>query len=669
MTPERYRRLCELFDQAQAWPANQRATFLHEVSAADPALRADLEKLLADDRKARVAQLLAGACPVNAKALLADDRAAVAGPEGAPALPGAENALQSTSPPRLQTVVAAGAEPGLARDLQTLLHRRLRWATLLVLAVYTYYAIVVLQQLVVGNLDYLHGKWFHFSCNSLILVTSAVLTTFLWRKRELPLKQLRLIELVLLGLVLTDMARNFYDDFIVAHHMARRYGSARIPGEGEHILFLYSSAYSLEPFIIIAAYATLIPSGWRRCTVVVSLTALIPLSLCAAAGLSTLPDPWTFLLYFLLPMGIFLTVAVGIAAYGTHRIELLRQEAAEARKLGQYQLKQRLGTGGMGEVYLAEHVLLKQPCAVKLIRPERAGDSATLRRFEREVQATARLKHWNTVQIYDYGHAADGTFYYVMEYLPGPTLEQLVTRRGPLPPARAIHLLQQACAALREAHAMGLIHRDIKPANMMVCERGGIHDVVKLLDFGLVKAVGLDSRDETLTQQGAIAGTPAYMSPEQASGNEQLDARADVYSLGAVAYFLLTGQPPFRRDKAIQLILAQIHEPARPLTELRPDVPLDLQDVVLRCLEKAPARRFADVSRLHDALTACTCAGQWTEEMAAQWQQARVGDENAGTDASMPALYQPPDECTGQLLPRVPPRSGGGRGQLETVPS
>src|SRR5262249_32163814 len=150
---------------------------------------------------------------------------------------------------------------------------------------------------------------------------------------------------------------------------------------------------------------------------------------------------------------------------------------------------------------------------------------------------------WNTVQIFDYGHAADGTFYYVMEYLPGLTLEQLVKRQGPLAPGRAVHLLRQACLALREAHGLGLIHRDIKPANLMVCERGGVADVVKLLDFGLVKAVGLANKEATLTQEGAITGTPTYMSPEQASGKDHLDGRSDIYSLGAVAYFVLTGSP------------------------------------------------------------------------------------------------------------------------------
>jgi serine/threonine-protein kinase len=513
------------------------------------------------------------------------------------------------TPEPVQVGLAIGPGREQANDIQALLHKRLRLGVLLMAGVYGYFIIACVQQ-IVRSRDYSLELWSNLSLNGLVFVVSALFAALLLLKQQLSLRQLRVTELVGLGLLLTQQAWAIFGYFFVARELTQLHGLARTPEEGEEILFIYSCGLSLGSFIIIVSYSTLIPSGWRRCTLVVSITALIPLTISTVGGLSTLPVPSTFLLYFLLPMGIFLAVAVAIAAYGTHRIELLRREAFEARKLGQYQLKQRLGAGGMGEVYLAEHVLLKQPCAVKLIRPERAGDVAILRRFEREVQATARLKHWNTVQIFDYGHAADGTFYYVMEYLPGPTLEQLVKRHGPLPPARAVQLLLQACAALREAHAMGLIHRDIKPANMMVCERGGVHDVLKLLDFGLVKAVGAASRDETLTQQGAIAGTPAYMSPEQASGNDHLDARADVYSLGAVAYFLLTGQPPFRRDKAIQLIVAQIHEPVRPLTELRPDVPADLQDVVLRCLEKNPGKRFQNVSSLQEALATCGCAGQ-----------------------------------------------------------
>jgi serine/threonine-protein kinase len=315
-------------------------------------------------------------------------------------------------------------------------------------------------------------------------------------------------------------------------------------------------------------------------------------------------------------------VATGaaLAVHGANRIEVLRQKALESGKVGPYHLKQRLGSGGMGEVYLAEHGLLRRPCAVKLIRPERAGDAHFLRRFEREVQATAALTHPNTVQVFDYGHASDGTFYYAMEHLPGLDLEQVVSRHGPLPPGRAVHLLRQVCGALAEAHAIGLIHRDIKPSNSMVCERGGRHGVAKLLDFGLVRAPTLAQGDGiTLTQVGALAGTPAYLSPKQAAGKADLDDRSDLYSLGALAYFLLTGRPPFVHQTAVQTLKAHLSEAVVPPGQLRPGLPADLEEVVLRCLEKEPARRFPDTNALDQALSQCACAGDWSETAAAEW--------------------------------------------------
>jgi serine/threonine-protein kinase len=275
----------------------------------------------------------------------------------------------------------------------------------------------------------------------------------------------------------------------------------------------------------------------------------------------------------------------------------------------------------MGEVYLAEHGLLKRPCAIKLIRPERAGDSNNLARFAREAQATATLRHPNTVEVYDYGRAEDGTFYYVMEYLPGLSLEELVKRHGPLPPARAVHLLRQMCGALQEAHAAGLIHRDIKPSNIIVGQRGGLADVAKLLDFGLVRAHGLNPDGQQLTQEGAIAGTPAYMSPEQAAGRTDLDGRSDLYSLGAAAYFLLTGQPPFIRGTVVQTLAAHLGDAVVPPDRHRPDLPADLQAVLLRCLEKEPAQRFQDAQSLEQALGQCSCAGRWSREQAAAWWQ------------------------------------------------
>jgi serine/threonine-protein kinase len=552
----------------------------------------------------------------------------------------------------LQLVSAAAASPELPSDVQALLHKRLLVISMVVVAIYACCCIPFLF-LLVRHFDLISKYLVRCPPYVLAFPAAALLLMVLWRKRPLSLRQLRGIELTLFGLVMLGPAWElfcnlfFFPQFagmaewahIADRETFRSSDTATLAG---YFWWLHSSYTSLPFFILIVIYATLIPSGWRRCTLVVGTMALTPLMISLAACVWTMASPGFFFVEYIVPMGVLLAIAVAIAAYGTHRIELLRHEVAQARRLGQYQLKQRLGKGGMGEVYLAEHLLLKQPCALKLIRPERAGDSALLRRFEREVQATARLKHWNTVQIFDYGHAADGTFYYVMEYLPGLTLEELVQQHGPLPPARAIHLLGQACAALREAHARGLVHRDIKPANIMLCERGGIHDVVKLLDFGLVKAVGLDGQDDKLTQEGAIAGTPAYMSPEQSSGKAQLDGRTDIYSLGAVAYFLLTGQPPFRRDHAIQLIVAHIHEPVRPLTDHRAEVPADVQPIVLRCLEKDPAQRFPDVNSLHAALASCGCSGQWTEEMAAQWWQARACRAKARAEAdTLPSSRRP----------------------------
>jgi serine/threonine-protein kinase len=213
------------------------------------------------------------------------------------------------------------------------------------------------------------------------------------------------------------------------------------------------------------------------------------------------------------------------------------------------------------------------------------------------------------VQVYDYGRAEDGTFYYVMEYLPGATLEEHVNREGPLPPARAVHFLRQICGALREAHGQGLLHRDIKPGNVMVCERGGVPDVAKLLDFGLVLPLATDAEGDKLTQDGAVAGTPAYLSPEQAGGQEVLDARSDIYSVGALAYFLLTGRPPFAGRSRVQVLAAHLYEEPERLSARRPGIPGDLESVVARCLAKSPEERFPDVGCLDAALAACCCEG------------------------------------------------------------
>src|SRR5215471_2364421 len=403
---------------------------------------------------------------------------------------------------KVALVPAFGPQP--TSEIQTLLQKRLRIITLIFLVGSAVY-------LPMQFFSYEHTPWLVWivlAPQTVVLAVAAALAAILWSKRQLSLARLRLSELIAFGVVTVGLAWTLYHSvrFFLPIYAAR--GPVELAVLATWATHIWS--------VLIVSYGAFIPNTWRRCAAVVGVMALIPVAIGAAAGLPDPAVPGRLLGHFLLMSGFLVAVAGAVAVFGSHHIQVLRQQALEARKLGQYQLQQRIGSGGMGEGYLAEHLLLRRPCALKLIRPERAGDPNTLRRFEREVQATATLTHPNTVQVFDYGHAEDGTFYYVMEYLPGLTLEQLVKDHGPLPPARAIHLLRQVCGALREAHAIGLIHRDIKPSNILLCERGGCHDIAKLLAFGLVRAQAVSPGGEKLTQEDTIAGTPAYMSPEQA---------------------------------------------------------------------------------------------------------------------------------------------------------
>jgi hypothetical protein len=321
---------------------------------------------------------------------------------------------------------------------------------------------------------------------------------------------------------------------------------------------------------------------------------------------------------------LFLGMGTALAIYGAHVVNGLRTELHEARKFGQYQLKQKLGEGGMGEVYLAEHALLKRPCALKLIKAGAGADPITRARFEREVQSAARLAHPNTIEIYDYGHTKDGTFYYVMEYLRGLSLSDLVREAGPLPPGRVIYLFRQVCGGLAEAHGLGLVHRDLKPANMFVAVRGGESDVAKVLDFGLVKLTK-DPGAATLTGDMMISGTPLYMAPEQAIGERMLDERVDIYALGAMLYFALAGKPPFQGENAFGVMMAHARDPAVPPSQVRPGIPQDLEGVVLRCLAKKPDDRYRNVKELSAALAACAAAAEWDGRQSDDWwaEQAR----------------------------------------------
>jgi serine/threonine-protein kinase len=296
----------------------------------------------------------------------------------------------------------------------------------------------------------------------------------------------------------------------------------------------------------------------------------------------------------------------------------LHARARIADVLGQYQLEEKIGEGGMGVVYRASHAMLRRPTAVKLLPRDRAGEQ-TIARFEKEVQLTSRLAHPNTIAIYDYGRTPEGVFYYAMEYVEGVDLEDLVRRAGPMPPSRVVHVLAQVCDALDEAHAVGLIHRDIKPANILLCERVRAADVAKVVDFGLVKQVDAGP-SPSLSGATSIVGTPLYLSPEAIVSPDTIDARTDIYAVGCVAHYLLTGRTPFEGSTALEVFAKHINtqpeRPSRLIEEVA--VPGDLDDLVLACLSKNRDDRPASAALLADALRRCA-APRWTEQEARAW--------------------------------------------------
>ena len=365
---------------------------------------------------------------------------------------------------------------------------------------------------------------------------------------------------------------------------------------------------------LILSRAGLLPSTARRTAVASFGTAII-----LALGVLLLPatvghGP----LYYAFASFRVQAVAAVVATLTSLTIYGLRRQVEEARRLGQYVLEEVIGQGGMGRVYRARHALLRRDTAIKLLLPEQVGEAALLR-FEREVQATARLTHPNTVAVYDYGRTPEGVFYYAMEHLDGGDLDDLVAYAGALPAGRVVFILEQVCGALQEAHAAGLVHRDVKPANMIVCERGGEGDVAKVLDFGLVK--GIDAKAPAGPPgAGGLTGTPLYMAPESITAPDDVDARSDLYAVGAVAYFLLTGGAPFRAATVAEIYAHHVHTmPEPPSVRLGAPVPPDLEAVVLRCLAKSPTDRFADAASLGRALRGCVEGPRWGQAEASAW--------------------------------------------------
>ena len=382
--------------------------------------------------------------------------------------------------------------------------------------------------------------------------------------------------------------------------------------------------------ILILTAAMIMPGSPRR-TLIASLAAAAmgPVAIAVAAALGKPVPPLGVTLARYLPTFIWAVVATLPSAM----FQRMGRQIREARELGSYQLIEQLGAGGMGAVWRARHRLLAREAAIKLVKHEALGDTdssaqAQLRRFEREAQATALLQSQHSIRLFDFGATDDGNFYYVMELLYGRDLESLVKEFGPLPHERVMYLLRQVCHSLAEAHARGMIHRDIKPANIFLCRMGLEFDFVKVLDFGLVQTRRPDAASaitETSITGEKLIGTPAYMAPEIILGRDDVDRRADVYALGCVAFYLLTGTRVFQDGNQMQALVDHVHtEPVPPSNRLGAPLPREVDTLVLDCLRKDPSARPHDAGEVLDRITADNLADRWSNSQARAWWQARL---------------------------------------------
>jgi serine/threonine-protein kinase len=642
MTPGRWRQIGGLFEAAARIDPAGREAWLRDACGGDDELRVEVDRLLALDERADRDGFLTPPEASGPPAARTESWSPSDGPPGPRRVPPgpatgttADDAGGFT--PRDAIAPRAGRR-GISEPPEVVRARlrELPMVYILILAGSNLWQRAVLGEYVptLSRLDAtVVGEYVPTlsRLDATVVLALAGLIALLWSRRPIPLVWLKSLELGMIGLLAGRIA-------FVGYRLILEFS---LRGDKMMAQLVLKNVVLLTA-VLILTYGLYVPKSWRRAAIVVGPLALLPF---ATLSVLTLRHPaamewlWAGWNYSTTPRALLFTfdglilaiLALG-ATYGAHTISRLRREVAEARRLGQYSLRRLIGSGGMGEVYLAEHLLLKRPCAVKLIRPGGAVDPRAPERFEREVRHTATLSHPNTVEVYDYGRAEDGTYYYVMEYLDGLSLTELVERYGPLPPGRAVFLLRQVCGALREAHAEGLVHRDIKPSNIFAARRGGLGDVAKLLDFGLVRPTARAGAAE-LSGEGQILGTPLFMSPEQAAGGRELDGRSDIYSLGAVAYFLLIGRPPFDGPSGLELMIAHARDPVVPPSQVRPGIPDDLEHVVLRCLAKDAAERFPDAESLERALAACACAGDWDQDRADRWWRdadlRRQGEPNS----------------------------------------
>ena len=468
---------------------------------------------------------------------------------------------------------------------------------------------------------------------NIIWATMVAAVAYLWWEKNPPLIKLRVFEVWFFA---APAAMLLYLDRMLILQSAQ----AGDPG----LMLMNWHRTEIHMGALIAGYAMFMPASWKRTLAVTAPMSIAPFAL-GAIMIRNLPEvaaaaqqALTFEIWS--AAVIMMTVFVAIAAYGTYVIDSYRQQTAEMGYAGQYHLEKKIGSGGMGEVWLARHNLLSRPAAIKVIRPEMLGNGGGVKteaagtailRFKREAEKTASLTSSHTINLYDFGTADDGSFYYVIEYLSGLDFDTLVEDHGPVPVERAVHLLTQACESLADAHEHGMVHRDIKPANLFATRQGITNDFVKVLDFGLVKDTDPDEAATKLTQEGMTSGTPAFMPPEIALAKADVDARADIYALGCVGYWLATGQYVFASSSPVEMVVDHVKSaPPAPSTRTELPIPTQFDDVILRTLAKDPQMRFQSMREFAAALCEVPLQGEWTDARAAEWWRLHPGGAAGG---------------------------------------
>jgi len=496
----------------------------------------------------------------------------------------------------------------------------------------------------VGNYDHLGEAWFAFYRADCAVIVGAWM---LARSGTRSMRFSHALEIVVL--VSMAVVGAFLGRYVLPIMLPRVLGegvTVDAPGYDRIIGLLQngmSSGLIIALTHAVVVRAALVPSGTLRTVVLTASVGVVSTAIMAGGAWPFEPYepirshiPSQFVVESVISAGIWWTFTTIVCVAITRVIYGLRQEVREARQLGQYTLEEKIGAGGMGAVYRARHAMMRRPTAVKLLSPDRAGE-IDLARFEREVQLTAQLTHPNTITIFDYGHTPDGVFYYAMELLDGATIEDVVRVDGPQQPGRVLKVLAEVAGALEEAHGVDLIHRDIKPANVILCRQGGKPDVAKLVDFGLVKDLA-GTADAEVTSTASITGTPLYMSPESLTSPGEVDGRTDIYSLGAVGYFFLTGEHVFDARSVVEVCSHHLHtSPEPPSKRLGREVSEDLETLILDCLAKRPDDRPQSAAELLERIDACADQGAWQIADAEAWwrdHHSALADLRGGVHAT-----------------------------------